>query len=287
MNKTIWMYWENNKGSEKPAYLDLCLETIIKHSPDYKIIVLNEKTVYEYLPNLRRDLDKLEEIAQKADYIRAKIIYKYGGIWLDSDVILLKKINIEQYLEKYEYVGYGIEYGKPSIGFFGAVKYCSVLKEWIELMDMKLNEKLYQKNKPAFKQNKYKYIYKTIDIVNLFNLKKLRDLSSKMKLRYNMKVEKLNSIKWSEFGYSILWKLFEGYEYHNIEFNKFAPIVWNSWEKFFITDINLDSIVEKDTVAVMLYNKFMFEPLKNIDREELLNKNILLSKIFKLSLGLK
>ena len=114
MNKTIWMYWESKEGIIKPAYLELCLETIIKHSPSYKVIVLNEKTVYDYLPNLRNDLNKIEEIAHRADYIRANVIYEYGGIWLDSDVILLKEINIEPYLDKYEYVGSSIEYGKPS-----------------------------------------------------------------------------------------------------------------------------------------------------------------------------
>jgi len=240
MNKTIWMYWENRKGSTKPAYLDLCLETIIKHSPHYDVIVLNEKTVFDYLPSLRNDLYKLKEIAHRADYIRASIVYEYGGIWLDSDVILLNEIDT-MYLDKYGYVGCGIEYGKPSIWFFGAWRHSAILREWIHQMNIKLAKKLHRKWRRSF--------------------------------------------KWTELGYDILWKLFKGYDYYNIDFKKFAPIIWSKWEDFFRDDISLDSIIEKDTIAVMLYNKFMFEPLKDTSRTELLNGNTLLSKLFRFSLG--
>ena len=142
MNKTIWLYWENKKSIHKPAYLDLCLETIKKHSPNYKVVVLNEKSVHEYLPDLRIDLARIIEVAHKTDYIRARIMYEYGGIWLDSDIILLKEIEVERYLEKYEYVGSSYEFGKPSIWFFAARKKCSILKRWIEAMDKKLDRKL-------------------------------------------------------------------------------------------------------------------------------------------------
>jgi len=238
------MYWENRKGSTKPAYLDLCLETIIKHSPHYKVIVLNEKTVFYYLPNLRNDLDKLKEIAHRADYIRASIVYKYGGIWLDSDVILLKEIDIEKHLDDYEYGGYvgcGIEYGKPSIWFFSAKRFSAILGEWLDQMDIKLDKKLHRKWRRSF--------------------------------------------RWTELGYDILWKLFEGYNYHHIDFKRFAPIIWSKWGDFFKTGISLDSIIKKDTIAVMLYNKFMFKPLKDVSRTELLNGNTLLSKLFRFSLN--
>lgn len=109
----IWLYWETKKGKKKPAYLDLCYETIVKHcGNNFKIHLLDENTVYDYLPNLRKDFNnKITKIPMKADYIRYQLLYKYGGIWLDSDVIVFK--NLYKLLEKlkdYEYVGFGCHY---------------------------------------------------------------------------------------------------------------------------------------------------------------------------------
>ncbi|MDJ0555310.1 MAG: hypothetical protein QNJ68_12875 [Microcoleaceae cyanobacterium MO_207.B10] len=36
-NRTIWMYWQNKPGYKRPEYLDLCLQTIQKHNPDFEI----------------------------------------------------------------------------------------------------------------------------------------------------------------------------------------------------------------------------------------------------------
>ena len=66
----IWLYWQNKPGKTMPVYLQLCLDTIYKKcNRDFEINLLNEKTVYNYLPDLRTDLEELQ-IAQKTDYIR-------------------------------------------------------------------------------------------------------------------------------------------------------------------------------------------------------------------------
>lgn len=112
LKPTIWMYWENKlPNSKRPAYLDLCYETVVKHcSETFNIILLDERTIFDYLPNVRRDLDAKCSIPQKTDYYRYMLLYKYGGIWLDSDIIVLQdlsplidKLNIDGY----DYVGAG------------------------------------------------------------------------------------------------------------------------------------------------------------------------------------
>ena len=108
-NPNIWMYWENKNGKKKPAYLELCYDTIIKQcSNSFNIHLLNEKTVYKYLPNLRTDLDKYLNIPQKTDYIRLALLYKYGGIWIDSDTIVIKDlISLWNKTKKHEFIGFG------------------------------------------------------------------------------------------------------------------------------------------------------------------------------------
>ena len=102
----IFLYWE---GPE-PNYIKLCYKTILKHcSKDFNIIRLNENTIFNYLPQFKnKNLDKYLSIPQKTDIYRYNLLYKYGGIWLDSDIIVFSSLlAIYKNLEKYDYIGAG------------------------------------------------------------------------------------------------------------------------------------------------------------------------------------
>ena len=108
----IWMYWENLPGKKKSPYLDLCYKTIKKNcSENFKIHLLNEKNVYYYIPDLRKNIDHQMNIQQKVDYIRYILLYKYGGIWIDADTIVIKDLTpIINKLKKYDFVGFGCHF---------------------------------------------------------------------------------------------------------------------------------------------------------------------------------
>lgn len=114
----IWMYWEDKDPTKKrPAYLDLCYETVAKHCQDsFEIILLNQHTVFKYLPETRKDLDSKCSIPQKTDYYRYQLLHKYGGIWLDTDIIVMKNLTLitDKLAEGYEYVGAGCHGNKCS-----------------------------------------------------------------------------------------------------------------------------------------------------------------------------
>lgn len=145
-NKNIWMYWETKKGSKKPEYLDLCLDTIKKHC---KVTLLNEKTVHHYLPELKdrniikHDLDNICTLPQKADYIRLLLLKKYGGIWLDSDIIVFKPLDkLFEKLQINDFIGFGCHhgkcetntrgYGKPANWVFGSQKNGVLISNCVE-----------------------------------------------------------------------------------------------------------------------------------------------------------
>jgi hypothetical protein len=109
----IFMYWETLPGKTKPVYLDLCYDTIFKNcSQDFKIHMLDEKSIKNYLPEIRTDLDQKLKIQQKVDYYRLLLLYKYGGIWLDADTIVIKSlIPLFEKLKSYHYVGFGCHHG--------------------------------------------------------------------------------------------------------------------------------------------------------------------------------
>ena len=70
----------NQKWRNKASYLELCYKTIVKNcQKSSNVHLLNEKSVYNTLTNLRNDLDEKCSIIQKADYIRISLLKEYGG----------------------------------------------------------------------------------------------------------------------------------------------------------------------------------------------------------------
>jgi hypothetical protein len=117
----LWLYWEGSM----PDYIKMCKETIFaKCSNSFNIILLNEQTIHSYLPELKDknlDFSRLK-IAQKVDYYRILLLYKYGGLYMDMDILVKQDlIEIIEKLEKYDFVGFGCTgprckygYGSPS-----------------------------------------------------------------------------------------------------------------------------------------------------------------------------
>lgn len=90
----IWYYWETLPNKKKPAYIDICYDSIVHNCKDcFHIIHLDEKNIYNYLPELKEEhiqnFDKLS-IPHKTDYYRYALLEKYGGIWIDADTIVTR-----------------------------------------------------------------------------------------------------------------------------------------------------------------------------------------------------
>ena len=109
-SKLIWMYWETLPGKKKPGYIDLCINSVkFNCRKCFDIIVLDEKKIYKYLPDLK-DIDFSHlNLPQKVDYYRYALLEKYGGVWLDADILVLKCICpfYKKLDDKNDYVGFG------------------------------------------------------------------------------------------------------------------------------------------------------------------------------------
>lgn len=85
--------------------------------PDYEIVEWNERTYDVKKNNYIRQAYEMGKWAFVSDYARIDIIHKYGGIYLDTDVELIK--NIDEMLmndgfcgfESNKYVAYGLGFG--------------------------------------------------------------------------------------------------------------------------------------------------------------------------------
>jgi len=111
-SKIIWMYWETLPGKKKPGYIDLCINSVkFNCGKCFNVIVLDNTTIYEYLPEIKYiDFTNLE-LPQKVDFYRYALLEKYGGVWLDADILVIKCIcPFYNKLKTHDYVGFGCGY---------------------------------------------------------------------------------------------------------------------------------------------------------------------------------
>ena len=95
-NYTIFCYWEEE---ELPPLIKKCLETWKKISK-FKIILLNKNNYKNYVnDDDYKDIDRnFCSVTKFTDYLRFDLISKYGGIWMDISMIVLKDFDwVEQF----------------------------------------------------------------------------------------------------------------------------------------------------------------------------------------------
>jgi len=121
----LWVYWENKDGKSTPPIIEICLEIMRKRlSNNFRMVKLDQNNILEYIPEIKERkyiLDKLI-IAHRVDYYRVLLLNKYGGLYLDADIIVLNDLrDIIEKLRVYDYIGFGCTgyrctngYGKPS-----------------------------------------------------------------------------------------------------------------------------------------------------------------------------
>lgn len=115
--KKIHYVWVG--GKEKPADIQRCMNTWKKHLQDYEIIEWSEKNFDIDSHPFTKSAYAAKKWAYVSDYIRAYAIYNEGGIYLDTDVLILE--DFEKFLNDRAFVGYeNPDY--PFTAVFGAEK---------------------------------------------------------------------------------------------------------------------------------------------------------------------
>lgn len=86
--KLVWIYWEG----ALPILVEKCIARIKILNPHYKVHVLQPDDISNFCDI---SFDHLSNITsqQKADLLRFKLIYQYGGIWLDASIILYENLD--------------------------------------------------------------------------------------------------------------------------------------------------------------------------------------------------
>lgn len=128
--KKIHYVWVG--GKEKPKDIKRCINTWKKHLKDYEIIEWNENNFDINSHPFCKAAYAAKKWAFVSDYIRAYVIYKEGGIYLDTDVLVLD--NFDNFLNNKAFVGFeNIDH--PFTAVFGAEKNHPLLKEMLDYYD--------------------------------------------------------------------------------------------------------------------------------------------------------
>ena len=80
-------------GNPLPKSAVKCIKSWKKYCPDYDIIEWNETNFDLNCNEYCRTMVKQKKWAFLTDYIRLKVVYEYGGIYLDTDVEIIKPID--------------------------------------------------------------------------------------------------------------------------------------------------------------------------------------------------
>ena len=139
-DKNVFIYWEGYKYK----LIQILHKIIYLHSHNetkYKIYFVNSENLHYYIDSVPSFFNKMA-VKHKSDYIRYKLIYKYGGIWLDSDTIVMNDLSsLFDIMKNKE--GFFMKENNKIIfsGVFGSRANTNLLKNIIKNIDQVLNKK--------------------------------------------------------------------------------------------------------------------------------------------------
>ena len=93
--KIIWQFWWQGED-HAPAIVRRCMASVREHADGWKVIVLDQTNVAEYIDVSPVIQEKHSRGAithtHFSDYLRVKLLERYGGIWIDATVLLTDSI---------------------------------------------------------------------------------------------------------------------------------------------------------------------------------------------------
>ena len=261
-NHYIFTFWEPHNSL--PGIIKLCIRTWKKFLPkDYIIIILDYHNLKNYLSLkiINKILCKKMTLPIQADAIRVAILQKYGGFWMDCDTIITNSDFINMFNNSDLFLFGNSKDNKANIGFIYAKNNSTILKTWLDRIIIRT--RIY----------KYRLFLKAIFPIKYFiiNFNKLLtwDYLGNGILNQIIKNSSKNSIRIIERK--------DAYVFPEIFINNGSP--YKSFQDFYFTERNPESLLKKCKGILMLHNSWIPAKYKNMSEEEFLHQDILLSHL--------
>lgn len=256
----IFTFWE---PSEKmPGYIRLCIDTWKKFLPKHKIYILDYKKAKDFLGEelFNSIICKNMTLPIQADAIRVALLKKYGGIWMDADIILLNGEFLKE-LKGFELVMIGDNISKTqNIGFIYSTKNSSIINEW--LSSIIKNVQIYKKNiidinhaNNAILRKMKSWNYLGNAIVD----KLLKNVSDKKFFRLDRR--KINALPENRFFMNSKLNLIQRYQQYYFQKRDFRFILNNSKN------------------LILLHNSWTPFKYKTLSKNQFLKQDILLARL--------
>ncbi|BBM36533.1 hypothetical protein JCM16774_1477 [Pseudoleptotrichia goodfellowii] len=143
IEKKIYYVWIGN--AKKPDIFYKCLKSWQENLPDFQITEINEKN-FDMETHLKKNKFFRECYERKlwayvSDYIRVHYMYEHSGIYVDTDMEIIKDITPLITKENMKFfIGYEDE-KHISVGIFGTDRHNEVLKDLTEFYEKEIWEK--------------------------------------------------------------------------------------------------------------------------------------------------
>lgn len=265
--KIIFSFWEPENNI--PGYLSLCIKTWKKYLSDYEIKILNYKTLKDYIGEelYSKIISTSMPFYMQADAIRISLLNKFGGLWLDTDTIILNGNFIKKY-EKYELTMIGEEKNKfQYIGFIFASQNSRVLNKWLSqiINNVKEYNSIINRNKSNLPNKMRRWNYLGNSIIDPL-------------LRNN------TNIKFLRLDINIINAFPE-----RIYFKNLSKTTKEQYREFYFEKGDPDIILNstKTKYIILLHNSWTPTLYKNMTEKEFLSQDILISKLLSKLLKIK
>lgn len=128
--KTIHYCWFGR--NPKPKQFKKCLKSWHKYCGDYKVIEWNEDNFDIYSNLYVKQAYESKKWAFVTDYVRLYVLYHYGGIYMDTDVEVIKPLDC--FLKDKAFSGFEDQHNIPT-GIMGSEKGHPAIKKLLDYYD--------------------------------------------------------------------------------------------------------------------------------------------------------
>ena len=116
--KLIHLCWLS--GDPYPPKIQYCIDSWKRYLPDYEVMLWDTKRFDVNSIPWTKEAFEVHNYAFVSDFIRLFAVYNYGGIYLDSDVEVIK--SFDDLLDLPYFLGSEIKPSRPELAAFGAEK---------------------------------------------------------------------------------------------------------------------------------------------------------------------
>lgn len=161
--KIVHLIWLG--PNKAPEILDHCIASIHEHLPEWGLKIWTDVDVEEFNLVNKEWYDKETNYGAKSDIFRYEILYRYGGVYLDVDFVLLKPLDVLHHTYTfYTSLLPSNMVGILANGIIGSVPGHPILKECIDSMkDSAFNKSLLARTGPMHFQKAFYKIVKNGD----------------------------------------------------------------------------------------------------------------------------